>query len=400
VNLKYWGKILSMASYKRKLDLPKDAHFFLFGPRQTGKSTLLRLSFNPENTKFYNLLSNKEYIRLSSDPSLLSAEVRVLKSDLKYIVIDEIQKIPALLDEVHLLIEELGENKKFILSGSSARKLKRGGANMLGGRAWQRNLYPLTYQELGYEFDLNKVLNYGSLPAVYSSDKEASVEILDSYVSTYIAEEIKAEALVRNIGAFMNFLKLAGAESGEILNFNNIAQEINISSNTVKEYYQILEDTLIGKFLLPYSNSQRKKLAKSPKFYFFDNGVKHAIQSLTGIELESGNKLYGTAFEHFIINQIFCLSDYYKRKFDFSFYRSYDNVEVDLIIKTPLGKILAIEIKSSENPRGFLTGLRSFQKLEASAELLCISRVLNYREENGVKLFPWREGLEYILQLK
>ena len=383
-----------MEELQRYLKLPKNANFFFFGPRQTGKSTLLNKEFNQEEAKFYNLLNNKEFSRLSANPSLLSLEVRSLK--VKYIIIDEVQKIPKLLDEVHLLIEELGEDKKFILSGSSARKLKRGGANMLGGRAWQRFLYPLNYRELKDQFKLQRALEFGTLPAVYLGDDENAVETLDSYVQTYIAEEIKAEALVRNIGAFINFLKLAGSESGEIVNFTNISKEINISSNTVKEYYQILEDTLIGKFILPYSNSQRKILAKNPKFYLFDTGVKHAIQSLTGFKLEQGTKIYGNAFEHFIVNQIICLNSYMKTKFDFSFYRTASNAEVDLIIKTPLGKIYAIEIKSSENPRDFLPGLKSFQELEPEAELLCISNTSQYREEKNIKIFPWQEGLDYI----
>jgi predicted AAA+ superfamily ATPase len=267
---------------------------------------------------------------------------------------------------------------------------------MLGGRAWQRHLYPLTYVELKEKFDLERALKFGTLPSVYLSDDESASETLDSYFDIYIAEEVKAEALVRNIGAFISFLKLAGAESGEIVNFSNISQEINVSSNTIKEYYQILEDTLLGNFLLAYSSSQRKKLTKSPKFYFFDTGVKHAIQVLLGVKLESGTKLYGNAFEHFVINQIIAINSYSKSKYDLSYYRTAAGAEVDLIVKTPQGKTFAIEIKSSENPRDFLPGLKSFKELEPNAELLCFSTAPYYRLEKEVKIFPWQEGIEYI----
>jgi uncharacterized protein len=387
-----------MANTKRLQKLPEKASFFLFGPRQTGKSTLIRSCFPKNCTKFYDLLDSKEYTRLVAAPYLLREEVLSLNEKITHIVIDEVQRIPSLLDEVHYMIESLSLKKFFILSGSSARKLKRGGANMLGGRAWTRHLYPLSYQELKQNFNLSLALSYGTLPSVYGKDREYAIETLDSYVETYLEEEIKAEALVRNIGAFVKFLSLAASESGSIINYTNISRETNTSAASIKEYYKILEDTLIGSFILPYSKSSRKRLSKHPKFYLFDTGVLLALRKRTCAKLESSTKEYGELFEHFIINEIIRLNKYHKKKFELLYYRTSSGAEVDLIIIDPLGKIFAIEIKASENPRDYKSGLKSFQELEPEARLICLSNCPNYRKDADIDVYPWKEGLEILFR--
>ena len=375
----------------RSLKLPKKAHFFLFGPRQVGKSTLIRDSFSEKKTIFYNLLKDKEYTRLVANLDLFREEVLALKKSITHIVIDEIQRLPALLNEIHYLIEEDKIPQFFILSGSSARKLKRGQANLLGGRAWTRHLYPFTHQELKKDFNLDRALRFGTLPPVYLSEDDSAKEILESYIETYLTEEIKAEALVRNIGSFTRFLKLAASESSNIINYSNIARETATSSQSIKEYFQILEDTLIGYILLPYNKSDRKRLGKHPKFYLFDNGIKNALTKDLNDPVEPKTSAYGVAFEHFIINEIIILNKYHKKNMDFSFYRNSNGAEVDLIIETEKKNILAVEIKSSENPnQAELRGLFSFQELEPKAKLICLSRAEKMRIANGIHYYPWK----------
>ncbi|MDA0771434.1 MAG: ATP-binding protein [Cyanobacteria bacterium] len=384
-----------MASKKRLLELPQQAHFFLFGPRQVGKSTLIKHSFCKESSAYYNLLLEKEYTRLVAHPELLAEEVRQLDPQISHVIIDEVQRIPALLNEVHNLIENLDRQIYFVLSGSSARKLKRGQANMLGGRAWTRRLYPLSYSELGEDFDLGRALRFGTLPAIYLNDDEAAQEMLQSYVETYLTEEIKAEAIVRNMGAFTRFLRLAASESGNLLNYSNIAREAATSNQSIKEYFQVLEDTLIGSFLKPYNKSTRKRLVKHPKFYLFDNGVRNALLNNLSDDIIPATYTYGVVFEHFIINEIIKLNRYYKKNWDLSFYRSSNDTEVDLIIEKPDGHTLAIEIKSSENPsKADLRGLFSFQEINQDSELICVSRAARAKELGEITVYPWRDFLD------
>jgi len=381
-----------MPPKKRLISLPEKAHFFLLGPRQVGKSTLIKTSFKPETVCYFNLLIDKEYTRLAANPSIFSAEVEALAPSVTHIVVDEIQRIPSLLNEVHNLIENAKTPRFFCLSGSSARKLKRGQANLLGGRAWNRHLYPFTHLELAEDFNLARALRFGALPAVYLGDDENAIEMLEAYVDTYLTEEIKAEAIVRNIGAFARFFKLAASESGNLINSSNIAREAAISSKTIKEYFQILEDTLIGYFLLPYDKSDRKRLVKHPKFYLFDNGVRNALLNRLKSDVEPNTYEYGVVFEHFIINEFIRLNHYLKLKLEFSFYRSNAGAEVDLIVHHPCGRVQAIEIKSTENPRpSELMGLKSFAELEPEAELICLSRCHRRQNYGAVTVYPWQE---------
>lgn len=374
----------------------------MFGPRQTGKSTLLKQRFDHQSTLYLDLLDSEDFYRYSSDINAFKREVEALGDEISHVIVDEIQRIPELLNQVHSLIEA---NKKrfFILTGSSARKLKRGKANMLGGRAWHFNLFPLLHIELGDKFDLDKSLQIGTLPEIYlSEDIHSAFRSLAAYSDVYIKEEIKAEALVRNIGAFVGFLKLAADSNGQIISFTNIAKEINVSSMTVKEYFQILEDTLLGFFLFPYASSARKQLVKHPKFYFFDLGVTRKLNGKMKTELLRGTKDYGDAFEHFLVKEIVHYSKYRENDFSFHFYRTNNGSEVDLIITQPSGEILAVEIKSGINVSlKELKGLLSFKEIEPRARLICLSQVprkqiLESKSGETIELIPWQDFFEML----
>lgn len=308
--------------------------FFLIGPRATGKSYLIRTQLT-NKALVINLLHSALYIRLLNNPSELESIIDA--QDKKIIVIDEIQRVPDLLNEVHRMIEE--KNLVFLLTGSSVRKLKGENVNLLAGRAWQANLFPLTSQEID-NFDLERYLLYGGLPAIYSS--EYPQEELYSYVETYLREEIQAEALVRKIPSFSRFLKVSALTSGEILNFTNIASDAAVPASTIKEYYHILEDTLIGFMLPAWTKSIKRKAISTAKFYYFDIGVKNTLAEIKTIDLNSN--LYGQAFEHFIILEIRAYLSYKRTKKNLYYWRSKHGHEVDVIIENDI----AIEIKSTK----------------------------------------------------
>ena len=382
---------------QRQLQLPPKHSFFLFGPRQTGKSFLLKSAFPQRTTLYYDLLEICEYLRLQAAPWLFREEVIQAPSHITHVVIDEVQKLPALLDEVHSLIET-DKNRHFCMSGSSARKLKRGQANLLAGRAWTYYLFPLTHQELGKHFSLKKALECGTLPSVYlTTNREESNQTLRAYVETYLKEEIEAEALSRDLGGFLRFLHLAADENGNILNYSNIARETSTQYQTVKEYFQILEDTLMGFFLMPYSRKVRKRLVKHPKFYFFDTGVQRAIAKKMALELSPKTAEFGRAFEHFLIAEIKRLAAYKQPDYDFSFYRSSHHAEVDLIVQTPKGDTYAIEIKATDRPnRGSLRGLESFRGICPQAHCFCAALVSRKIVLDDISIFPWQDIFEAI----
>ncbi|HEY9593350.1 MAG TPA: AAA family ATPase, partial [Spirochaetia bacterium] len=266
--------------------------FFLFGPRSTGKTTLLRSQFS--ETAIINLLASSTYLPLAADPSRIRDIVRERsKADEKIVIIDEIQKLPALLDEVHDLIETTG--MRFVLTGSSARKLRRGGVNLLAGRAWQANLFPLVSAEID-GFDLARYLRVGGLPQVYGSDSPE--EELDAYVTTYLREEIQAEALVQNLPQFSRFLKTASLGNAEQINFANVANDAGIPASTVRSYFQILSDTFTGFLVESWQDSRKRKAVATAKFYLFDTGVANALRGST--QLNEGAVEFGKAFEQFI----------------------------------------------------------------------------------------------------
>lgn len=384
---------------ERTIKLPKNKSFFLFGPRQTGKSTLLKTEFPLEKTLYYDLLKSEVYRKLLARPEIFRNEVTAaLKTkDLSHIVIDEVQKIPQLLDEVHVLVES-GVSCSFILSGSSSRKLKRYQANMLAGRAWTYHLHPFSSMELKSDFHLVSALKYGTLPVVYLNPEELEKrETLRSYVETYIKEEIEIEANIRNLSGFLRFLPIAAAQNGELVNYSNIARESAVTNHTVREYYKILEDTLLGFFLMPYGKSIRKRMAKHPKFYFFDPGVVTALTNRLRVELQENSYEFGNAFEHFFILEIIRLNRYFRLDLELSFYRTERGSEVDCIIVTPAGKTIAVEIKSTTNPSSsMLKGLFSFKEKVANAQLILACRMEAAQSMKDVMVLPWQEAIEYI----
>lgn len=383
--------------FPRLLNLPKSNSYFLFGPRQVGKTSLVTSSLKAERVLKYDLLDSKEYFRLIARPALFAEELMKVKGSIDFVVIDEVQRVPALLDEVHRFIE-MPNPPVFVLTGSSARKLKRSGTNMLGGRAWTLRLHPLTYREMAADFDLMRVLELGSLPKIATINDDDAKQTLRSYVETYLKEEIEAEALVRATGVFVRFLHLASHESGAILNYSTLSRDTGTSAKTIKEYYKILEDTLIGRFLPAFSRSARKRLVAHPKFYLFDTGVQRALTKKLTVPLQHATSEYGLLFEHFIINEVFRLNDYLQKDHEFSYYRTEHGAEVDLIIETPAGECFAVEIKSTENPSlsDVRSGLKSFKEVVPHARLICVCNALRMREADGIEIWPWQQFFDAI----
>jgi len=384
---------------KRTLDLAKfKSSLFLFGPRQVGKTFLIKSTLRPDI--YIDLLKQSEFVRFSLNPELLSAEIKRLNKGNALVVIDEIQRAPSLLNEIHSILNDF-DNIQFILTGSSARKLRQKGVNLLGGRAVTTHLYPLTYEELGELFSLDEIIKFGSIPKIFlEKEIDNKIRLMKSYVETYLTEEIQQEALLRNIPAFAKFLELAAYENGTILNFQNIARETAVSSKTIKEYFQILEDTLLGFYLYPYARSHRKKLVLHPKFYFFDCGIVSALKGEASKTFISGTKEYGRMFEHFVLLEIKRLLDYSEIEAKLSFFRTADGAEVDLIIELS-DKILAVEIKSSSNPSlSDLRGLRSFIKDHKYSRAICVCQTPRGFIKEGIEFVSWQEFLEQLKKYK
>lgn len=373
-----------MQFYERTLDL-KDINrksLFLFGPRQTGKSSLLKYLF--PYSPYFNLLEASLYLKLQQNPSLIKEMVLALDDGHGPIIIDEIQKLPILLDEVHNLIENY--QKIFILTGSSARKLKKDGANMLGGRALEKKLFPLTTFEIK-DFDLDRIINWGSLPPIYtSSDPE---EDLFGYIGTYLKEEIMQEGLVRGLAPFSSFLDKAALNNTELINFSNIASDIGLSANTIREYYQILSDTLIGTLLLPYSKNLKRKSVSKAKFYFFDVGVSNILAKR--FTIKPGSELYGKCFEHFIFTELTAYLHYSKDRRALTFWRTQKGLEVDFVI----GDNVAIEVKGSNNiqPKHYL-GLKALaEELELSFKIIISLETVKRKTKEGILIYPVKDFL-------
>lgn len=378
--------------FKRLLNLSQiKPSFFLFGPRQVGKTFLIQHTLKPD--LFINLLASQEYTRYSRDPALLSREAGELKNELSLIVIDEIQRCPELLNEVQIILGNKPQTQ-FILTGSSARKLKRASVNLLGGRAITVHLYPLTWQETGGAYPLIDILQFGSLPSiVLEQEKGNKARLLKGYTETYLKEEIQQEALTRNIPAFAKFLELAAFENGNVINYQNLARETGVHSKTIKEYFQILEDTLLGFLFFPYGKSHRRRIISHPKFYFFDGGVVTALRGDLSQELMAGTPPFGRKFEHFIILETKRLLDYREREAKISFFRTSDGAEVDLIIELR-NEIWAIEIKSSSAPAlSEIRGLRGFMKDHKYSRALCVCQTPRPFNNEGVEFLPWKDFL-------
>ncbi len=374
--------------YKRAIQVPKSKSWFLFGPRQTGKSTFVKSLLTP-NDLYIDLLPQRNFLNYAKNPGRLKEEIVANQRYSKKFtcVIDEVQKIPNLLDEVHALIEST--DVRFILTGSSARKLRRGGANLLAGRAYTYNLFPLTFQEIDKDFHLELALKIGCLPVLWQSDSEDTREFLRSYTETYLKEEVAAEGLVRNIGPFSQFLDIAAVNDGETVNFSNIARECSVSVKTVQQYYQILEDTFLAFKLAPWRRSVRKRLVAQPKYYCFDTGITNALTHNLTEQLNP--RVRGRRFEQFVINQIQAFIHYQRLDYQLFFWRTNHGAEVDLLICRGDNILCAIEIKSSANiVRERLEGVRSFLTDNPDTRVFVLGHNQNLRQlANNITIMNW-----------
>jgi uncharacterized protein len=377
---------------ERILGLPKNHSLFLFGPRQTGKSTLLRSAFGSKKTLYLDLLQSSEYLRLSANPALFREEVMALSPQITHVIIDEVQRIPQLLDDVHSILEST-RPRIFVLSGSSARKLKRSHANLLAGRAWTFHLYPLTSMELGDRFLLSRALQYGTLPSIYLDNDDTSAQrTLRSYVDTYLQEEIQIEANVRNVGSFYKFLTLAADASGTIVNYSSLAHDTGVPVNTMREYFRILEDTLIGSFLPAFIKSETKRLVKHPKFLFFDTGVRNALLGRAAVSQSEGTAEFGRSFEHFVILELIRVNAYKEKSYRFSYYRTQNGSEVDIVAESPTGETWGVEIKASTDPTlKTAAGLHSLKEVVPHAHLICACLAPRKRISGEITILPWQD---------
>lgn len=363
-------------------DLLTRKSFFLFGPRATGKSTLIKQQLS-EIATVIDLLDSRLYLRLLGSPHDLESII-YSRHKTGIVVIDEIQRIPELLNEVHRLIE----NKKltFLLTGSSARKLRRGKANLLAGRVWESRMFPLTWKEIT-DFNLDRFLHYGGLPAVYLSNYPD--EELDAYVNTYLKEEIMAEGLIRKLPPFSRFLRSIALASGEMINFAKLANDCQVPPSTVNEYVGLLDDTLVG-FLLPaWTESRKRKAISTAKFYFFDPGVTHMLAGTQ--TLDRNSHLYGKSFEQFIGMEIRAYLSYRRKKRELAYWRSTHGYEVDFLI----GMETAIEVKASQKVSGRdLRGLKVLKEENIFKNYILVSQdPINTRDDNFQALY-WEKFLD------
>jgi len=365
------------------LSLPDGQSAFLWGARKTGKSTLMRERF-PESI-VYDFLKTDLLIELTKRPALLREQLEARpKEDLKYpVILDEVQKVPHLLDEVHWLIENKGIG--FILCGSSARKLRRGHANLLGGRAWRFHLHPLTTRELP-KLDLLKALNDGLLPTHYLQPHGR--RSLRAYVSDYLKEEVFDEGLTRNIPAFSRFFESMGYSHGQLTNYANIARECGVDAKTVREYYHILIDTLLGMMLPPFKRRQnRQVISKASKFYLFDVGVAGFLSGRR-IESERG-ELFGQAFEHFILMEIIAHHSYLELDHNLAFWRTKSGLEVDFVLGD--GKV-AIEVKGTNSVQSKdLRPIKAFIDEYSPAKSIVVCNEEHARRVGEIDILPWRD---------
>ncbi|MBN2319137.1 MAG: ATP-binding protein [Acidobacteria bacterium] len=367
--------------YSRILDLTKllkKKSFFLFGPRGTGKTTLIRNTL--PDAYVIDLLEIQTYREYLKNPSILS-EQRMKP----IVVVDEVQKLPEILDEVHRLIEK--EGLIFLLTGSSARKLKRGGANLLAGRAWWAELFPLTSTEIP-DFNLITYLNRGGLPSIYPSDEYS--EELKAYTAFYLKEEIQNEALTRRIAQFSEFLELMALSNGEEISYQSIAGDCGVSANTIKNYVQVLEDTLVAFQLSAFTRTRKRKAISRSKLYFFDIGVTNSLANRG--EILEDSELFGKAFEHFILLEIRAYLSYTRKNHKMHYWRSTSRFEVDLV----LDNCWAIEIKGTKSVQDkHLKGIRALKEegeIQNFAVVSCDRKERKTRDD--IAIIPWKRFLD------
>jgi len=373
-----------MYDRKQKFTGAENESFFFWGARQTGKSTLLKTLF--PDALWFDLLLTEEYNRLSKNPEYLRKSILAMPT-VSTVVIDEIQLIPQLLNEVHWCI--VNKSIRFILSGSSPRKILRSGANLLGGRALRYELLQLVSTEIP-DFDLTRAINNGLLPRHYNSNN--ATKLLSAYIGSYLRDEIVAEARLRNVAVFSRFLETAAFTNGEIVNYSNIASDIGISVPTVKDYFQILEDTLLGRFLPSFQKNPKRRIIQAPKFYMFDVGVVNSLLGRKKIEI--GNEVFGKAFEHFIYQEIYAYSRYSELNFNMAFWHTATHKEVDFILGD---HEVAIEVKStSEAQLRHIGGLKAFANDYTVKKLILVSNDMYPRLLDNVLVLPWKIFLQQL----
>lgn len=381
----------------RITSLPPRGSFLLFGPRQTGKSTLIDMRY-PHAVWKVDLLLSELFLAYTKDPSQFRLEAleKIRRERVQTIVLDEVQRVPALLNEVQALIQQT--SCQFILLGSSARKLKRGGANLLAGRAVERRLFPFITKELQGAFSLDEALVFGTLPPVVGRSRQDKIDFLSAYVHTYLREEIQSEGLARNLGGFARFLDVAAAQCGDLTNYSAIGRECQLPTRTVQSYYDILEDTLIGLRLEPWRRSVRKRLSAHSKFYLFDLGVTNAIaRRLTG-GLDA--VLRGRLFEQWVVLETARLLHYQYREARLFYWRTNHGAEVDLLIEQHGRLRAAVAIKATSHIAGtHLSGLRAFREEYPKAPCLLVCTAARAFELDRVHVLPWSTYLERLPDL-
>jgi predicted AAA+ superfamily ATPase len=370
--------------FKRALQMPAPGTetFFLWGPRQTGKSTLLRAAY--PDAFWIDLLKSEEYRRYLQNPEHLRQQLET-RATVRQVVIDEVQKVPALLDEAHWLHERRGI--RLALCGSSARKVRRGRANLLGGRAVRYELHGLMAGEIGAQFNLNRMLNHGYLPRMYESNRPR--RLLDAYIADYLKEEVAAQGLVRNLPVFSEFLNTASLSDTELVNFSTIARECGVSSHTIKGHFQILEDTLLGRWLPAYTKRPKRRVIGAPKFYFADIGIVNRLARRG--ELMPGSELYGKAFENWVFHELCAHNAYSESAARLSYWRLASGIEVDFIINDMQ---VAIEAKSTARVTSdHLKGLRALKQdhPRVGERILVCLEPKSRLTEDGILVLPAME---------
>ncbi|MDP8216187.1 MAG: AAA family ATPase [Candidatus Kaelpia imicola] len=372
------------------IELPRHQSAFLRGPRKTGKTTYLKTHF--PDSLVYDFLKTDFFIEVSKNPAILRERLLAkTEQELKHpVILDEVQKVPQVLDEVHWMIENRGIN--FILCGSSARKLKRGHANLLGGRAWRYEMFPLVSAELK-NIDLLRVLNHGMVPTHYLQQGQDYRKFLKAYVEDYLKEEVFAEGLTRNIPAFSRFFEAFGYSHGELTNYSNIARDCGVDSKTVKEYYQILVDTLLALRVTPFKKRQsRQVITRASKYYFFDVGVAGFLKR-RNLEEERGEE-FGKAFEHFILMEMVAYRSYSDNEFEINFWRTKSGFEVDFVLAS--GEV-ALEVKgTSRIDKNDLRAMTAFMDEYSPKRAIVVCNESEKRVHNKIEIMPWASFLHQL----
>ncbi len=379
---------------KRLLKPLNTDSFFIFGARGTGKSTFVNEQFLRTQSFFaIDLLDYDAEEKYSKDPQLLERELEALPKKIDWVFIDEIQKVPKLLDLVHKLIEK--KKQKFILTGSSSRKLKKDGANLLAGRAFINYLFPLSSAELPGK-SVEELMTWGMLPKViFSNAVEQKLAFLKTYVQVYLKEEIRAEQLVRDLDPFRDFLEVAAQMNGKIINYSKVAKEVGVSDKSIHSYFQILSDTNIGFYLPAFHRSVRKAQKEHPKFYFFDTGVKRQLDRTIESKLVPATVAFGDAFEHFLILEIYKLAAYHNKNWTFSYFQTKEGNEIDLIISLDRRKEILIEIKStSKIVATDFNYLNSLGKDFNAEKIYVFSLDKTIQKVGQVRCVPWDVGIQ------